>query len=110
MIEVNCQVSIKKSGVCFLDETKVELLKEIKMLGSLSAAAKKMKISYQHAWTLITEMNRIAPTPLVDKQRGGSKGGGAEITSYGDKILSDYSLIEAQLKNLVSRINVEINL
>ena len=48
------------------------------------ARQKKMKISYQHVWTMIDEMNRIAPSPLVLKQRGGSNGGGTAISGYGE--------------------------
>jgi len=110
MIEVGCLVTITKDGACFLDAVKVSLLDEIKQNGSLSGAAKKLKISYQHAWTLIADMNRVAPQPLVEKQRGGANGGGAAITSYGEKILGDYRLIEAQVKKMISQINVEINL
>ena len=49
MIEVECHISIKKDGICFLDPVKTELLSEIRKNGSLNGAAKKMKISYQHA-------------------------------------------------------------
>jgi len=109
MIEIGCQISIKKDGSCFLDPFKVDLLNEIAECGSLSGAAKKLCISYQHAWTLIEEMNQSAPSPLVSKQRGGSHGGGAIITTYGQQILADYRLIEAKIQKLVSQINVEIN-
>lgn len=109
MIEVECHISIKKDGICFLGPVKTELLKEIRQSGSLSGAAKKLKISYQHAWTMIDEMNRFAPEPLVNKQRGGVHGGGAEISSYGEKILQEYKMIEAQFKKIVDQINVEIN-
>ena len=110
MINVECHISINKDGNSFLDLTKTELLYEIIQLGSLSGAAKKLKISYQHAWTMIDEMNHIAPKPLVIKQRGGVNGGGAEISSYGMQILDEYKLIEAQVKKLISQINVDINL
>jgi molybdate transport system regulatory protein len=46
----------------------------------------------------------------VIKQRGGAKGGGAEISSYGERILNEYRQIEMQIKKLVHQINVEINL
>lgn len=110
MIEVECHISIRKDGNCFLSPVKTGLLHEIKHSGSLSGAAKKLKISYQHAWTMIDEINRAAPEPLVIKQRGGANGGGAEISVYGIKILRDYALIEAEVKKLISQINVEINL
>ena len=110
MIEVESHISIKKNGSCFLDQYKTALLQEIMQSGSLRGAAKKLKISYQHAWTMIDEMNRIAPEPLVIKQRGGANGGGAEISGYGTRILNEFKQIEAQVKKLVSQINVEINL
>ena len=110
MVEVECHISIKKNGSCFLDPYKTELLHEIMQNGSLRGAAKKLKISYQHAWTMIDEMNHIAPEPLVIKQRGGRNGGGAEISSYGTQILNEFELIEAQVKKLISQINVDINL
>jgi len=110
MIEVECHIAIKKDGNGFLNTAKTELLNEIIQSGSLSGAAKKLKMSYQHAWTMIDEMNHIAPEPLVIKQRGGRNGGGAEISSYGTQILNEFELIEAQVKKLISQINVDINL
>lgn len=110
MIEVDCQISIRKDGKCFLGPVKTELLREIGQNGSLRAAAQKLKISYQHAWTMIEDMNRNAPEPLVIKQRGGAQGGGALLTTYGEKILAEYFVIEQQVKKIVSQINVEINM
>lgn len=110
MIEVECYISIKKDGVCFLDPVKTGLLTEIIKSGSLSGAAKQMKISYQHAWTMINEMNSSAPEQMIIKQRGGTQGGGAATTIYGEKILQEYRIIQAQVKKIVDQINVEINL
>lgn len=110
MIEVECQIAIRKNGDCFLNPAKIKLLLEIIESGSLRAAAKVLKISYQHAWNMIEEMNNNAPEPIVIKQRGGAKGGGAEISVYGKRILHEYRQIELQIKKLVSQINVEINL
>jgi len=110
MIEVEAQILIKRDGITFLNPVKTELLNEIKQNGSLSAAAKKLKISYQHAWTMIEEINRTAPEPLVMKQRGGTNGGGAEISEYGKRIMKEYQLINETVSKMVGQINVEINL
>jgi molybdate transport system regulatory protein len=110
MIEVEAQISIKREGAVFLNPVKVGLLNEIVQSGSLSAAAKKLKISYQHAWSMINEMNLNAPEPLVIKQRGGINGGGAELSEYGKRILNEYKLIHETVKKMVGQINVEINL
>jgi len=110
MIEVECNISIKKDGTVFLSPMKTQILEEIRKNGSLSAASKKLEVSYQHVWTMIDEMNRIAPSPLVTKQRGGINGGGTAISDYGERMLREYLLIHAQIKKMVDQINVEINL
>jgi molybdate transport system regulatory protein len=110
MIEVECHISIKKDGVVFINPLKTQLLQEIRKNGSLSGAAKEMEISYQHVWTMIDEMNRSAPSPLVLKQRGGINGGGTAISAYGEKILREYLIIQAEIQKVVNQINVEINL
>lgn len=110
MIEVVSLISIKRNGVPFLDPFKTELLKEIISSGSLRKAASNLNISYQHAWNIISEVNHAAPSPLVIKQRGGANGGGAIISDYGTRILKEYDLIEAEVRKVISQINVEINL
>ena len=109
MIEVGCQIFIRRDGYSFLDPPKSELLYEIWKNGSLSGAAKSLKMSYQHAWNLINEINKTAPEPLVLKQRGGTNGGGAEISGYGKRILTEYNAIEKQINKLIYQINNEIN-
>jgi molybdate transport system regulatory protein len=110
MLEINCHIIVKRNGLNFLSSAKIELLKEIKQNGSLSRAAKNLKISYQHVWNMIDEMNRVASEPLVLKQRGGINGGGAEVSKYGEQILSEFNQIEAQFQKLAKQVNVEINL
>lgn len=109
MIEVDCHILIKKDGILFLNEMKISLLYEIIKCGSLSGAAKELRISYQHAWTMIDEINHTAPRPLVIKQRGGADGGGARISDYGRKILDDYEQIKKHVMKTIRQINTEIN-
>lgn len=109
MIEVDCHISISRNGNCFLDKTKIELLYGVIHSGSLNKAARKLRISYQHAWNMIDEMNKSAALPLVIKKRGGANGGGAELSNYGMKIIREYKLIEEQVRKTINQINVEIN-
>lgn len=110
MIEVESQLLIKKSGIGFLDPVNTRLLIEIKKSGSLNCAAKTMNISYQYAWKIINAMNSLAAEPMVLKQRGGARGGGAAITLFGEKMLRDYQSIQNQINKIVRQVNVEINL
>lgn len=75
---------------------KVELLKNIQSTGSISSAAARMDMSYMRAWTLIKTMERCFKNRLVRVIRGGEKGGGAELTEAGEKILALYSRMETE--------------
>ena len=110
MIEVECRIFIKKDKQIYLDQTKINLLLHIQQNGSLRSAAKTMGISYQHAWNLINDMNTIAAEPLIIKQRGGTSGGGATLTSSGLRVLNEYHQIEKQVNSFVKQINAEINM
>ncbi|TCO07140.1 winged helix-turn-helix domain-containing protein [Natronoflexus pectinivorans] len=108
MVDIQCNINIKRNGVAFLSNSKTSLLQEIASHGSLSGAAKHLSISYQHAWNMIDEMNRVAPEPLVAKQRGGANGGGAVLTPYGKRILKEFQYIESHIKSLIKKLNTEI--
>lgn len=73
---------------------KIELLEHIASDGSISAAARRMKMSYKHAWDLVEEMNRLFGKPLVSAQTGGKNGGGTELTPVGLAVVSRFRAIE----------------
>jgi len=55
----------------FLGKGRVELLERIKETGSITNAAKGMKMSYRQAWQMVNEMNESAPKIVVEKSLGG---------------------------------------
>lgn len=78
---------------------KVELLEHVEETHSLNQAAKKMGMSYMKAWLLVGLMNRSYKKPLLKMERGGSKGGGAELTETGRRVLGLYrKMHEASLQ------------
>ncbi|CAM3408369.1 winged helix-turn-helix domain-containing protein [Paracoccus nototheniae] len=76
---------------------KAELLARIARLGSISAAAREMGMSYKRAWTLVEEMNIAFALPVIDSARGGPGGGGARVTETGQQVLTHYRALEALL-------------
>jgi molybdate transport system regulatory protein len=75
---------------------KADLLAGIAETGSLTAAARRMGMSYMRAWRLVQEMHELYAKPLVELQRGGSEKGGAKLTPAGEKALSLYRQMEAE--------------
>jgi molybdate transport system regulatory protein len=74
----------------FLGYGRVVLLERIRDYGSISAAARSMKMSYRHAWKLVESMNRQNRKPLVTMSTGGRGGGGAALTEAGEHAIDAF--------------------
>lgn len=68
---------------------KADLLEAIIEKGSISAAGRSMGMSYKRAWDLVNAMNSSFKQPLVVTTKGGSHGGGSELTELGHAVLRD---------------------
>lgn len=74
---------------------KADLLDAIAEAGSISAAARRLGMSYRRAWMLVDTMNRCFRSPLVSAAKGGQHGGGAQLTDFGRDVLQRYRQMEA---------------
>mgnify|MGYP000050088756 FL=1 len=81
-------------GDAMLGPGKADLLERIRATGSIAAAGRSMSMSYKRAWSLVEEMNHAFRAPLVDSTRGGTKGGGAQLTETGETVLAHYRKLE----------------
>ena len=74
---------------------RVELLRHIAEQGSITRAAKAAGLSYKSAWDAIDELNNLALKPLVERAVGGKGGGGAKLSSEGERVLRLYQKLQA---------------
>jgi len=86
---------ILRGDAIALGPGKADLLEAIEAAGSISAAGRRLGMSYRRAWVLIDTMNRCFRSPLVAASRGGGGGGGARLTPAGRRVLRLYRDIEA---------------
>ena len=82
---------------------KARLLELVKETGSISAAARGMKMSYRRAWLLIDEANGLFGMPVVESSAGGAGGGGATLTAFGEDVVATYRAIEEEAAAAVTR-------
>ena len=73
---------------------KIALLEAIRSTGSISAAARRLGMSYRRAWLLVEELNETLREPAVAAAVGGRKGGGALLTPVGERVVALYRAIE----------------
>lgn len=90
----NIKIHIPYGKVSAIGPGKADLLEAIQRSGSISAAARQMGMSYKRAWDLVDTMNKCFREPLVTTAAGGSYGGGAHVTEFGQNILKHYRAIE----------------
>ncbi|MCX7912761.1 MAG: LysR family transcriptional regulator, partial [Dehalococcoidales bacterium] len=89
-IVVRSKVWLEKDGKLLMGWGRATLLERIDQLGSISAAARSMNLTYRNAWLWVEAMNRLAAKPLVVKSSGGARGGYARLTEEGRRILQEY--------------------
>jgi len=84
--------------------TAIELLRKLDQTGSINSAAKAVGLSYKSAWQKLEALNNIVPYPLLNKQTGGSGGGGTVLTDEGRQLLRHVKLLEKESSWNFSRV------
>ena len=85
---------------CSVGVGKIELLEGIARTGSLSQAAREMRMSYRRAWLLLEDMNLSFDHPVANSSVGGRGGGGVVLTSFGSGLVAGYRRLESSLRPL----------
>jgi molybdate transport system regulatory protein len=98
------RVWVERNGRKVLGPGRVELLGHIDRDRSISAAAKRMNMSYRRAWGLVRDMNEAAGEPLVELTTGGPGGGGATLTARGKEAIALYRRIVEQLASAAAEV------
>jgi molybdate transport system regulatory protein len=78
-------------GKNFLGRGRIELLQRIRETGSISKAAKAMKMSYKAAWDAVDAMNSAWQSPLVDSGPAGSR-----LTEDAERLIAAYQKADAR--------------
>lgn len=84
---------------------RVELLSKIAECGSITHAAKAMKMSYKAAWDAIDAMNNLAGEPLVERLTGGRGGGSTRLTQRGEQLVENFRLVEREHRRFVDQLS-----
>ena len=99
---VQGSVWIEKDGELYLGGGRVMLLERIGELGSIAAAARAMKLTYRNAWLWIEAMNRLAPSPLVERATGGAGGGHAHLTEEGQQAIAQFHTLRLKMERVLA--------
>ena len=82
---------------------KVQVLELIRDSGSISEAARGMKMSYRSAWLLVHSMNSLFRKPVVSTTLGGHGGGSATLTEFGADVIRRYRAMEGATRRAIAK-------
>lgn len=98
---VRNRIWFEKDGELYVVGNRVALLEKIDEYGSIAEAARSMRLGYRNAWLWVEAMNRLAPSPLVEKITGGQGGGHARLTEEGYKVIAKFKELNDRVKDCV---------
>ena len=92
-----------------------QILDAVDRLGSISAAANELQMSYRFVWNYIGRMEDRLGRPVIVTRRGGAPhvrrkgGGGAELTRIAKALVEDYSVTEEQVRKVLAARKVRLS-
>ena len=101
-VVVRPRIRATRGEVILIGPGKADLLAAIGESGSIRSAAERTGMSYMRAWSLVRTMNAAFRAPVVERTRGGSERGGAELTKLGARVLALYQEMEERAAKAIA--------
>lgn len=97
-VDLKIKIWMEKDGKNIMGRGRYELLTAIDETGSLADAAKKLGISYRHAWGHIKKLEQSAGIRFVDSQVGGPSGGTTSLTPEARDFLKKFETLRRDIE------------
>jgi molybdate transport system regulatory protein len=94
-------------GKGVLGDGKWILLKTIERKKSLTAACNFLRISYRKAWGDIRKIEKLLGVNIVEKHRGGRRGGQSCLTSQGKELVRAYTGFHNEIERTLKKAYVK---
>lgn len=92
--KIKSRIWITTEDGMFLGPGRIALLEAIEEHGSMSKAAKSMKMSYKKAWDLVDSMNKQSKELIVSPKTGGKNGGGSVLSDAGKRAIKIFNELD----------------
>jgi molybdate transport system regulatory protein len=101
---IDVSVSLKRGLSPRVSLERVALLEAVDELGSITAAARRLGLSYKGAWDAIQALNNLFETPLVEAAPGGRSGGAAQVTARGRAVAAAFRRMQAEMEAALAKL------
>jgi len=107
--ELNVAVSLKRGLWPRIGLDRVRLIEAVDELGSITAAAKRLGLSYKGAWDIVQALNNLFATPLIEAAPGGKSGGEARATDRGREVVAAFRRVQEDIDAAVAKLEANLS-
>jgi molybdate transport system regulatory protein len=107
--ELNAGVSVRRGASPRIGLDRVGLIEAIDELGSITAAAKRLGLSYKGAWDIVQALNNLFDAPLIEAAPGGKSGGAARATERGRAVAAAFRRVQAEVDAALAKLEAGLS-
>lgn len=104
--DLSASLTLRRGALARVGLERIALIEAVGALGSISAAAKRLGLSYKGAWDGVQALNNLFDAPLVVASSGGRSGGAAVVTPRGLAVIRAFREVEREIGAALSRLEV----
>jgi molybdate transport system regulatory protein len=104
---VDALLALRADGRLLVGRDRIALLEAVIEHGSMTRAAQAAGFSYKTAWDAVQAINNLLPRPAFVTRTGGKRGGGADVTEEGRKLIAAFHRLEEKLGRISAAIAAE---
>ncbi len=102
--DLSASLILRRGALARVGLERIALVEAVAELGSISAAAKRLGLSYKGAWDAVQALNNLFDAPLIAASAGGKSGGAAQVTARGHAVIKAFRDMEREVGAALSRL------
>jgi molybdate transport system regulatory protein len=106
---LSVSVSMKRGLSPRVTLERVALIEAVDELGSITAAAKRLGLSYKGAWDIVQALNNLFDAPLIEAAPGGKAGGAARVTARGREVTAAFRRVQAEIDAALAKLEAGLS-
>ena len=102
--DLSASLTLRRGAMARVGLDRVALVEAVAELGSITAAAARLGISYRGAWEAIQALNNLFDGPLIEASPGGKAGGAAVVTARGRQVVTAFRRVQIEIDAAMAKL------
>ncbi|PZQ51730.1 MAG: molybdenum-dependent transcriptional regulator [Phenylobacterium zucineum] len=107
--DLSASLTIRRGALARVGLDRVAMVEAVAELGSISAAAKQLGLSYKGAWDVVQALNNLFDSPLIEAAPGGRSGGAAIVTARGRAVVTAFRRVQQELDAALAKLDASLS-